>query len=356
MLPKASQSHLDYCLSSRWWHGMQQKVFLTRIRWSAFMTAFRWLRASGPSPLLPRWMGFAFLKDLQTHLNWIVGEHFAYRHWPEEGSVSFLILAHTRTRHLLRTIQVEGRSKRADCPNGHGFACSFVGVHGAHGELLSTSLAEASALAKRRPNKSNIAFIRDFYADMLPVHSKDPFKDRCERQSKDMQERQQVMGMLHAFGAQYHPDETTTGSPARDFYHLYNDGLSPPISRVPDGVQVATPSLLDCCASDGCLSSPKLDWLHFESDHAAHIAHTSCFLHQMSPLENTKWRIRCWQDASLDRREHAPDEFQDAHHISAFLGQLQTQCEDQTTRLQRRAHREPPAIKALRADEHTLHF
>ena len=209
-----------------------------------------------------------FFAKEDVHID--VSPHLTWRHYPGEGSRAMRFVLRDKYVHLFQSIDWQGRcgllsvsSGRRDCQ----VSASFLGVHGAHGDQLEDTLADASSLLGVRSSCCKTLFFGDTNVDFLPQMSWDPWRvvpDRLEHHSR---RRQLFQMFVDSLGFDLVFPSSSVGAPVGKWS---NSCVNLCISRVPGDDQLGLPALLDFgAARRNFVSECWQSWMPQFSDHAA---------------------------------------------------------------------------------------
>ena len=99
--------------------------------------------------------------------------HKVFRHYPGEGSWAMSWVVNRRFGDMVEDVSWRGRAGSITFKflneAGHHYRLVVIGVHAAHGALLSDSLKDAHELFRKRPRNSISFFIGDWNVDQLPA-------------------------------------------------------------------------------------------------------------------------------------------------------------------------------------------
>ena len=163
-------------------------------------------------------------------------------------------------RPFLREFTPLGRAIACRLNSGENFYLHVVGIHGAHGDELGISLADAAVLVKKRCVRSALLLCGDLNVDLLPTLDVDPWRQEVGRSSHRSGERDLLTALCKALRIQPVVPciVSNSGSAAGEYNAL---SRSVPFTRTPQGDQMARPALLDfCCADPFIIVSSCLCW------------------------------------------------------------------------------------------------
>ena len=220
--------------------------------------------------------------DLSPHLTW--------RHYPGEGSRAMRFVLRRDFTHLFQSIQWQGRCGLLTLSSGlrcdQGFA-SFLGVHGAHGDLLEDTLAAASCLlGLRRPGTKTLV-LGDTNVDFLPMMEWDPWREQFNRRAHHSDRRDLLCAWADASGLAFEFPASSSFAPPGKWQQQCKNLC---ISRIPSDLQLGLPALLDYgVSSRNFVSSCMQSWFPRISDHAStvFVVRFSCHRPRFS---KTTWR------------------------------------------------------------------
>lgn len=136
--------------------------------------------------------------------------HSVRRHWPGEGSVAMAWLVRASEKNRVRsmrwkgragslTLRAEGGAEGSDTKMSRN-SMTWVGVHGAHGDLHAASMSDAATLAMTRLRPSSVAVLGDFNADMREpalahIGSRPPADGPRESERESVQALAEALGL-----------------------------------------------------------------------------------------------------------------------------------------------------------------
>ena len=256
-----------------------------------------------------------FIQHPLDTLSFVEG-HSVYKHWPGPGSRTLGIVVHREIRSIVANVIWRGRaggihlcspfpcelssvrfasqaSASASPLSSTIHDCNVVavGFHGAHGDVLGSSLFDVSSTLKFwkrwRGATASVVVLGDTNVDLLPSLACDPFLG-AGRSSHHSDRR----SILNAWAEQRSFEtcipEQVYGVPGGR-YSKYC--LECPITRVPTGVQDGLPSILDFApATPKTIYSCKAYWNVHESDHALLRLTVVCRVHLQKRPKKRIWR------------------------------------------------------------------
>ena len=165
----------------------------------------------------------------------------------------------------------------------------IVGIHGAHDDELAHSRADASFVSRNFPRNAQRAFLGDWNVDLLPAMSNDPFKDLPSRQRHHLDRRLLLESWAGSETVECHvPDQCLSSPPCEAC-------LFAPITRIPLGSQVGTPSLLDYAfATRYFIVESSIFWEGLPGDHAL------CAFICRPSFRTVRHPKRKWEPVSFD--------------------------------------------------------
>ena len=200
-------------------------------------------------------------------------QHSCYRRYPGSGSWAVVFVIRNSMAKAVRSCTWRGRCgavhlRQQVSPLGTGFNIYIIGIHGAHGGSLPDTSADLSFLVRRRPYGSQILIMGDWYIDLLPTLSVDPWQERIDRQQHHAGQRVLLEAFAETHRLHVFVPQRWSSVPGGPFAEQC---LMSPITRVPTGQSVAVvlPSTLDYgLGSQGFITDSFIHWEKVPADHA----------------------------------------------------------------------------------------
>ena len=254
---------------------------------------------------------------------YLVCGHTCLRHYPGAGSWAMMFVIRNSFSSFVKSVSWRGRcgavhlhricSTEALCFN---IVC--IGVHGAHGALLSDTFSDLAFLAKNRPYGSQVLILGDLNIDLLPTLFGDPWAEADGRMFHHCEQRFLLDAFADGLSLEIHIPGITysaPGGPLADFCR------SAPISRVPIGghADSTLPSLLDfSIASKGLVRNSFISWERVPADHG--LLGVSCTpVYVKREAAKTRWKCRDFDSCIEWLRRSAPSSFTDADSFHNFI-------------------------------------
>ena len=298
--------------------------------------------------IVHRSWSIVFVSELDGSLSETFSEksvrgHTVFRHWPGHGSraMAFIVNRSVR-RHVRRTVW-QGRAGSM-----HVFSNPSSRFHGAHSDLLASSLCSLSACIKmvktRGARCARMFVVSDTNVDFLPLLSCDPCTESFLRLSHHADRRTLLENWAETFSLAVELPARVDGVPGGEWSEYCMRG---PITRVPIGEQGCLPSCIDyAICSPGIVLDSGVDWRFVDADHAFVVYHLDYhFTFRASPR-------RLWQvsdeEAALQAFENVNLQLHwDVLKISDIVVRVQNSYEQHLSCTARRKMRMPFDLRQM---------
>ena len=279
--------------------------------------------------------------------------HVIHRHWPGDGSRSCAFILNRRIVSFARKVDWCGRAGAVhfysvDPNTGLGANVIVTGLHGAHGDLLGESLADASAVIHSVRKGIGVhakrLIIGDINVDYLPTLDNDPWRELEGRGDHHADRRLLFETWLESAGVELVLPSRMSGSPGGSWPL---DLLQVPCSRVPVGCQNGFPSLIDVGgASQSLIRSCWVDWDGVDADHAFVFYDVVCHF-QVPRRARKSWLCTSEQEVMEHLQTFTFSSTSTPEDICASLISIQALYDSDQTCEQRRADRMPFELREL---------
>ena len=225
-----------------------------------------------------------------------------------------------------------------------GLNVVVVGIHGAHGDELEHSLADASVIQRCFPRNAQRFFFGDWNVDQMPSFAQDPFVALPRRESHHRERRDLLVAWAsaHKLCLQL-PQCDLQRMPECISEELLFSGV--PFTRMPQGLQDAFPSCLDYAfSSSDFVSNSSFSWRDVPGDHAI-VAFVCELRFNIKARRKMKWRPSSIDQSISEMGAVTLYDTCSARDLHKQLIEVQASCEDRRSCAERRHDRMPQELR-----------
>ena len=234
--------------------------------------------------------------------------------------------------------------------SGRSINFCFTFAHCMQQERLQDSRYSLSTIMRhQRRERRPVCLSADFNVDLLPAAIADPWASLPSRIETHRKERESLSEFIAVNRGKLAVPTSVHDSPGGDFQHAWNGNPFLQATRVPFGSDQGIPSHLDHTVLVGCRGNTRIHWDGSTADHA--IVENIIFQSTLAKKEMRQSKWRCGSDTLPKRWYEAHwDHFDSLDSFLQFWKEGQDRFASKKSSRERRMDREPPGIKALRAE------